>query len=209
MGVLVLTINLGDFELLAQEEAGGEVAADSDPFIRFAAIVDGRSGNQRGTLLQHPLIADMDRQTMKTVQMPQIDAGLLEQLQHSGGVFSYLDPAAAFKDGEDFGGTWIASLEQVSLPRVNSGADEIRTKSDLWILMQERSSSVAAPIKKLESKLQRESLIELGTLLLVILTLWYFVFRLGQATLNKFPSPQLGGRSSTDSALPSTLESDR
>ncbi|MEZ6137738.1 MAG: protein kinase [Pirellulaceae bacterium] len=213
LGVLVLTINLGDFELLSQEEAGSDANSladegEQDPYIRFAAIVDGRSDNQRGTLLQHPWIQRMDRETMKTESMPRIDPRVLETLQNSGGVLEYEDPAAQKTGGTPFQGTWIASLEQVSLPRVNESSGEVRTKSDLWILMQERSSSVAAPIRKLGSKLQIESFIELGTLLLVILVLWYFVFRIGQNTLGGATSGAASHRSS-DSAFQSTLESDR
>jgi eukaryotic-like serine/threonine-protein kinase len=208
IGVLVLTINLGDFELLSRVRTQTLPAGDSDPYIRFAAMVDGRSGKNLGAILQHPLIEDMNREVMKSiVKPPQIDAIMLERLQNSGGVFEYVDPAAKFEKGEAFLGTWIASLEQVSLPRVNSSADDVRTKSDLWILMQERSSSVAAPIDKLGSKLKRESLIELGTLLLVIMFLWYFVFRIGQATLSK--SADSGNPMASETAFQSTLVNDR
>lgn len=220
IGVLVLTINLGDFELLSQMQSqpapvnSAETGSKSeqlqniDPYIRFAAMVDGRSGNQRGTILQHPLIQKMDRETMKSVLMPQIDPRMLERLQNSGGVFDYVDPAADFEDGEDFfAGTWIASLEQVNLPRVNTNNDDVRTKSDLWILTQERSSSVAAPIRKLGSNLQRETLIELGTLLLVIMLLWYFVFRIGSASLSK--SADTVNPLTQETELQSTLVNDR
>lgn len=202
IGVLVLTINLGDFELLSQSTEEAQSPAE-DPYIRFAALVDGRGGNQKGTLLQHPLIRQMDRATMKSVLMPQIDQHMLDKLQTSGGVSDYRDPAAEFDGGEPYRGTWLASIQQVTLPRVRGG-EQGRTKSDLWILVQERSSSVAAPIRQLGSQLQRETFIELATLLLVIVVLWYFVFRLGQATLGRGGS----GSGPSGSSLQSTLESD-
>ncbi len=205
LGVIVLTINLGDFELLSRASEKESSESEEDPYSRFAALVDGRSGNQKGTLLQHPLLSRMDRETMKTVLMPQIDIPLLDRLQTDGGVFDYKDPAAKFEGGQIFEGTWLASIEQVSLPRVR-GAEEGRTKSDLWILVQERSSSVAAPIRRLGSQLQRESFIELGTLLLVVVVLWYFVFRLGQATLTQ--KAIVGVDNGNSAPFQSTIESD-
>ncbi len=205
IGVFVLTINLGDFELLSRASDQESTVPDEDPFTRFAALVDGRTGNQKGTLLHHPFISDMDRRTMESVLMPQIELPLLDRLQVAeDGVFDYRDPAAKFEGGEDFEGTWLASIEQVTLPRIR-GADEGRTKSDLWILVQERSKSVAAPIDRLGSQLQRESFIELGTLLLVVIVLWYFVFRLGQATLAQ--KAIVSGEHATSDQLQSTIES--
>jgi len=195
LGVLVITINLGDFELLSR-------TTEEQP---FAVLVDGRGGNQKGTLLQHPLFEDMDRETMKTVLMPQIPPPLLDRLQADGGIYDYQDPAAEFEEGKDFKGGWLASIEQVTLPRV-PGVEEGRTKSDLWILVQERNSSVAAPIVLLGEQLLRESFIELGTLLLVVVVLWYFVFRLGQASLAK--TVIAGGHGPVNKApFESTIES--
>lgn len=204
LGVLVITINLGDFELLSRTTEESQ-ANSEQALVRFAALVDGRAGNQKGTLLQHPLMEDMDRETMKTVLMPQIPLPMLDRLQADGGIYDYQDPAANFEGGEDFEGGWLASIEQVTLPRI-PGAEEGRTKSDLWILVQERSSFVAAPIESLGKQLLWESFIELGTLLLVVVVLWYFVFRLGQVSLAK--TMIAGGQSPIDSApYQSTIES--
>jgi len=178
IGVLVLTINLGDFELLAEEDA------TQQNLVRFAALFDGRKGNQLGTLLQHPYISSLDQETLKSVAIPQIPQLVIEELtQH--GVTAYSDPAAGFEGGQKFAGYWIASSAQVELPRTGADAVVDRQKSDLWILVQERKDSVSAPIRSLASELYRESLIEIATLLSVVLALWYFVYRLGQVTVNR------------------------
>jgi eukaryotic-like serine/threonine-protein kinase len=108
----------------------------------------------------------------------------------------------------DYAGTWIATIEQVHLPRrTNIVASSARQASDLWILVQERSSSVEAPVLTLGWKLQRESYIELASLLLVVLVLWGFVFRVGQRSLRfrrtDSQNPTL------DAALESTVDANR
>ncbi|QDV24991.1 protein kinase domain-containing protein [Aureliella helgolandensis] len=181
IGVLVLTMNLGDFELLSE-------ASDPNSRSRFAALVDVRDGNQKGTLLQHPLIQAMDRETMKHSSMPQMSEHQVERLQSSEGVIDYIDPASEFPNGGDFTGEWIAAMQQVQLPRASSMSDSQRPLSDLWVLVQERASSIEAPLSELGSQLQRETYIELVVLLAVIALLWSFVLRIGQDSGTPGPS---------------------
>ncbi len=142
IGVLVMTINLGDFELLAQQ------VEDNVP-QRFAALFDGRSGNQQGMILQHPFLRRMDRETMKTLMMPQLKLPVMEALVEDG-LADYEDPVAQFEGCDDYSGQWIACVAQVELPQVSSESD--REKSDLWILVQEPRAMVAAPIQSLAKK---------------------------------------------------------
>jgi eukaryotic-like serine/threonine-protein kinase len=189
LGVLVLTVNLGDFVLL-----GGGSTSDS----QFTILVDGRAGNQQGTLLQHPLIEAMDRDTMLASQMPQMPAPQLERLMRLEGIVDYQDPAAAFPGGEQFAGTWIAAISQVNLPGISplrnaskgpseaasqttNRTDAAVTGSDLWVLVQERNSSVFAPVRQLGNRLQWESAKALTALSLLILGLWFYFFRFGLA----------------------------
>lgn len=173
LGVLVLTVNLGDFVLL-----GGVSSGDS----QFTTLVDGRGGNQRGTLLQHPLIEAMDRDTMVKSKMPQIKPPQLDQLMKSDGIVDYDDPAAQFPGGEPFDGSWIAAMAQVELPRTDRGAQHAASPvdvsaSDLWVLVQERSRSVYAPVSELGNRLQSESAKALAALSLLIMGLWFALFR--------------------------------
>lgn len=220
IGVLVLTVNLGDFVLLSDVASGD---------TQFTTLVDGRPGNQQGTLLQHPLIRGMDRATMLNSSMPQINQKQLERLQSLPGIIDYRDPAVNFAGGEKFEGTWIAAMSQVGLPRTANSErglptdvlptpDEIlntQPKSDLWVLVQERASTVAAPITDLGNLLQRESLFALAALSLMIVALWLFALRIGNwmfgAKLNDpslVPFNRLSQNASI-SAVEPTLESDR
>jgi serine/threonine protein kinase len=176
LGVLVLTVNLGDFVLL------GGVAADEN---QFTTLVDGRAGTQQGTLLQHPLIAAMDRPTMLASSMPQIDPRLLDRLWHSDGIVDFIDPASKFPGGEEFQGTWLAAMAEVELPRSRvsqpgAEAENRAATSDLWVLVQQRSSAVSAPIHELGNRLEHENAKALAALLAMIVALWYFGLRFGQ-----------------------------
>ncbi|MBX3420619.1 MAG: protein kinase [Pirellulaceae bacterium] len=174
IGVLVLTINLGDFDLLSQQDY------QADQLDRMAVLFDGRSGNQRGTLLQHPYFRNLEAELMKATMIPQIAIPVINALTTTG-LDNYHDPVATFDGGQRFEGPWIACADQVELPQAASQTNLEPEKSDLWILVQERKSAVAAPIESLASSLFREGILEIVTFLTVVLALWYFVFRLGQA----------------------------
>lgn len=190
-GVLVMTINLGDFVLLSEQ------GRDQEAVQRFATLFDGRAGNQRGTLLHHPFISSMDRERMKTVMMPQLSEPIIEALVDSG-LSDYRDPVAQFDGGEAYSGLWIATASQVELP-YPTGDDDQREKSDLWILVQERKQSVSEPIQQLSGKLEREILLQFVVLLGVVLLLWYFVFRLSQpGRVSRAPGRYSGGEAPTE-----------
>ncbi len=179
LGVLVLTINLGNLDLLSGTTAQGQQD-------RFAVLVDGREGNCQGTLLQHPLLDNVEKNAGRGSQsnvVPQINLKLLTRLKNTGGVLDFEDPAANFDDGERFGGTWIAAMQPVQLKRNRSIADSqaVRKTSDLWVLVQERGATIAEPVTKLGARLQRESYVALGSLLAVVVVLWFFVLRLSQS----------------------------
>ncbi len=214
VGVLVLTVNLGDFVLL------GDVAAG---VTQFTTLVDGRSGNQRGTLLQHPLIASMDKVTMRKSTMPQMDGRQLERLLRSDGIVDYLDPAAEFPGGQDYAGTWIAAMSQVQIPHpvaestATSNSTPVNSvlpskNSDLWVLVQEKGETVEAPVTELGKRLQNESYKALGALLLLILVVWLSIFQFGQSliksVLRLLGSERVVG-SIPHSALEPTVQSDR
>lgn len=168
VGVLVITINLGDFELLTDES---QVTQN-----QYAVLLDGREGTERGTILQHPLFQVVDAEKARTMDVPYVDERTLGNLRE--GTVQYKDPAAKLAPDGDFGGDWIAAMSQVTLPQGQSAKVPERAMSDLWVLVQERGSSVAAPLQDLGSRLQWETYLELLALLAVIAILWFFVLRL-------------------------------
>lgn len=200
LGVIVLTINLGDFQLLAGE-------AEDDDSNRLAVLVDGREGNQQGTLLQHPLLSNpaVRSSTLRDATLlPPIDARQLAKLR-SEGLQDYRDPAAQHPLGAQYRGEWIAALQQVSLPSL----DEVHSDkgTDLWVLVQERASRAQEPVHQLGSRLQNESMIALVTVVLVICVLWYFVFRLSE--VREFsPSGSVAPNALNYPILKSTIDHD-
>lgn len=176
IGVVVLTINLGDFELLSDRES------ESGDY-RLAVLVDGRVGSQQGTLLQHPLLRELDA-TYKPNQtpdaVPQINKDQLSELL-ARGLTNYRDPASKHRRGEAYSGDWIAAIQQVHLPVHPSKATNDRSLADLWVLVQERASRVREPVQKLGNRLQNEGLVGLAAVVLVVFVLWYFVFRMSAA----------------------------
>ncbi|MFK7738563.1 MAG: protein kinase [Pirellulaceae bacterium] len=194
LGVLVLTINLGNFELLADEETAND--------IRFACLVDGRFGPNQGALIQHPFLSErVEKANLSKV--PIIDGRILSELSKTDGIANYQDPMAKLTGGDAFGGDWIAALRAVRLPeqpRKSGNADG--EFSDLWVLVQERSAAVRDPVDKLGATLMRETYIEFLVLLGVMLVLWFVVFRLGKKSLRD----GRGDGGGFDGSLHSTLE---
>ncbi len=178
LGVLVLTINLGDFQLLAgDKEAADKEAGDQN---RLAVLVDGREGNQQGTLLQHPLLSTLATQatTLRdAILIPPIDPRQLTKLRNEG-MRNYRDPAAKHPEGAAYEGEWIAAIQQVALPSLDQ--NHAGRGTDLWVLVQERASRAQDPVHQLGNRLQNESIVALVTVVLVICVLWYFVFRLSE-----------------------------
>ncbi len=189
-GVLVLTINLGDFELLAANTTPpSDRSTDDDPSnhegTRFAVLIDGHAGNREGTLLQHPALESREVDAIGVKNLAnstqsvnfQIDAEQLQRLK-KGGLYDYQDPVAKAKMGQEFGGKWIAAMQRVAVPRISmeKPANDAEV-TDLWVLVQERAEVVTEPVDLLGRKLLREGLIALLTLLTVVGTLWVFVLR--------------------------------
>ena len=198
VGVLVLTINLGDLDLLSSTDS-------EDVQSRLAVLVDGRPGVQQGTILQHPVLKTMEAKFQKTKIMeavPQIDDQQMAALRDRG-LVDYEDPAATFDVGEEFEGRWVAAIQQVRLPHDDDdGSDR---GSDLWVLVQERTYSVEAPVTQLGTRLQREWYIEFAAIISVVLLMWYFVIRIGRTNVPKV-THQDGGNSVHYHGLKSTID---
>ncbi len=127
IGVLVVTINLGDFRLLTDEVSTQAQSKKSrvelDEMDRFAVLVDGRRGSHEGDLVQHPLLGEIAEQLVTgSKEAPdvasvslRIDSMQLAALRKDG-LLNYQDPAAKHPLGKHFRGDWIAALETIRLP---------------------------------------------------------------------------------------------
>jgi serine/threonine protein kinase len=79
-GLLVLTINIGDLELLASERQKHEASQTDNQdepnvesnrkFSGFAVLVDGHEGEREGTILQHPFFASRVDTPLSALRAP-------------------------------------------------------------------------------------------------------------------------------------------
>lgn len=178
--IFVVTINLGDFELLQSEQGANQVAV----------LVEAREGPARGTILQHPL---MDQRRSMGVRYEnekyQIDNSLMDEIL-SGGDVNFLDPLAKADDGKDYAGEWIAAMQPAELPRpereaVLEGDRPTMTagKTDLLVLVQYRLEKVWAPVDLLKTTLLLDVALAIGSNILIVIVLWYFVRRVDEKPL--------------------------
>lgn len=209
-GLLVLTINVGDFELLAEKEDKEASEGTQNHKSRFAVLVDGHEGAQEGTLLQHPIFrklvgesASLDEQGSQF----QIDPEMLKTMK-DGGTLDYVDPVSKEPRGHDFGGKWIAAMQRVDISRRVS---ESRERTDLWVLVQERADSITAPVASMVTRLIREGVVALLALLAVVSMLWVvvlWVMRLPDSFMTAVRSRSGGGTEMTGTANDATLDAE-
>ncbi|KAA1260049.1 Serine/threonine-protein kinase PknL [Rubripirellula obstinata] len=187
--VFVVTLNLGDFELLQSKQGANQVAV----------LVDARQGAARGMILQHPLYDSRRKQGIEVKEQSyQIESGLMDRLIRGGDV-DYLDPIAKVPDGADYQGPWIAAMQPVMLPKSDnnrlepaepatqrSGSTKLE-KADLLVLVQYRLETVMAPVTLMQWALLIEGASALASILVVMLVLWYFVRKVDQIE-NREPS---------------------
>ncbi|MCA9139543.1 MAG: protein kinase [Planctomycetales bacterium] len=167
--VFVMTINLGDFELLQGDE-------DAD---LVAVLVEAREGEKRGTLLQHPYLEYRHTAGINnTGDAYKVDAKMMDELLLGDDV-NYRDPVAGAEGAERYEGNWIAAMKPVSVPGESTFGSDSENQADLLVLVQYRLDKVFAPVGVMEQTLFREGAAALVTILLVSGTLWFLVRRVG------------------------------
>ncbi len=183
-GVLVLTINLGNFELISSSKT--KSAKNDNSTSRpnedvIAVLVDGHDeGDREGTLLQHPLLQTLSNQSDPKLanEIFRIDPEQMKPLQENG-MYEYQDPVAKHKLGKEFEGNWIATMRHVDISRRRFQSDAMEQKdlTNLYVLVQERSNAAVAPVSELVGKLSREGRFAFLSIIAMIAALWFFVFR--------------------------------
>ena len=197
--MFVVTVNLGDFDLLQSRYGANQVAV----------LVEARPGPTQGTIMQHPMIEARRRSGADVAgDRYQIPPTLMARL-FEGSDVDYLDPLAEAEGGERYEGEWIAAMQPVSLP--NSAArrevalgspsasepterqavkdDEefsaemaiaeggTSEKTDLLVLVQYRLQKVISPVSGMRSALLLEGAFAVVSIVLVTLGLWLIVRR--------------------------------
>ena len=197
--VFVVTINLGDFQLLQSEQGSNQVVA----------LLDARMGEQRGTVLQHPLLESRDASGRKLAPVGKLPSELMSQILMGNDNVDYKDPVADAPDGGSYAGPWIASMQPVALPL--PPADDAKTteaaEGDLLVLVQYRLSKVFSPIDQMRKTLLWEGAAALLSILIIALTLWFFVRRTSEGkTVSSEPSPPPGPGQLTPNDMTETMD---
>ena len=169
-GILVLTVELGDFDI--------SVATDRPPTEQFLVLVDARDGEERGTILHHPLFEDLGA-LGKTV--PQALLGpefrVPEALLRGQPSTDYRDPLAAYTgDGglaARYRRRWVAAAAPVQPPL---GAGD-HSASGLVVLVQSDYEAVVQPARELGRQFIRNSFGMVAVMVTISLSLWYVAVR--------------------------------
>ena len=216
-GVMVLTINLGDFDLLPDDMPAGP-DGDSQQSDRLAVMVDGHAGTgfekgtREGTLLQHPAFSQRSKEMSSSHELRyQIDEELLSKLKGEG-TYKYIDPVSLDEAGQSFTGEWIAAMAKVEVLRKSKDSLERREPANLWVLVQARANTVTAPVESMGRKMMREGFFALLTMLAMICSLWVFVvwvMRLPESFRSAVRSRTGSGTELTGTASDATLDVDR
>ena len=180
--MFVVTINLGDFELLQSEQGVNKVAV----------LVDARVGSEQGTILQHPLMDARRAAGQKMVgEQYQMKPDAFQLLLHSEKDIDYTDPLAETDDGQAYAGEWIAAMKPVRLPEQEDDRTKKNSQADLLVLVQYRLEKVMQPVDKMVRELKFDGLAALGSILIVTFTVWWLVRRTNRMGTEK-ESPSAG-----------------
>jgi hypothetical protein len=184
-GVLVLTVDMGDFDLAS--------AAASRGHEQFLVLIDARPGEDQGTILHHPMFAEL---VAKEHAVPgellrekyHVPQSLLEKRKDP----AYHDPLGDYHDpyglAKVYRRRWLAAAAPV-LPPIGAGA---HSESGLLVLVQSDYQSVVRPARELGEQFVRNSFWMLVVMVTVLLALWYIVvrmFREPRAGLNRPVTP--------------------
>ena len=170
LGIVAVTVEVGNF-IRGEQFAGTEQ--------QFAVLVDGRPGDTRGTILQHPLYKTLLKQEGKS-QREKVDllGHLTEAEFHvpldevakgaNGNIKTYTDPLGHDAVGKQYDQPWLAAQSPVLL-------SNRKLDTGLVVLVQESRDAALAPIYQLGNLLFYGGIGALLLLGAVVVAMWFFV----------------------------------
>ncbi|HUE70564.1 MAG TPA: serine/threonine protein kinase [Pirellulaceae bacterium] len=174
LGVLVLTINLGDFELFRggvqeNDQIGG---GDSK-----AVLVDGRAG-RTGTILQHPLFDEIRTRGGKLPpEFVEPNYRVADRVLSSSTGELYEDPLAQHTLGLPFRGRWIAAAANVAAPLGVTRDGGQPADTGLVVLVQSSYDSVVQPVQQLGRNILGRFALMLAVVMLIGMAVWLYTLR--------------------------------
>ena len=179
IGVLVYTINVGDFAFFRSEY---EIAQ-----AHYAVLVDGRPGPTRGSILQHPLFRDIDRQGKKPPE-ELISMLVPDEILDRNMDRLYIDPLGQHVLGQDYDRDWIAAVAPVRAPSVPGVAYNSKTEdTGLDVLVQSRYDKVIDPVRQLSERLLRNIVLMLAVVVVAGIGVWALALRVFRDPSNLRP----------------------
>ena len=170
LGIVALTVELGRM---------GKQLGETDN-RQFNALVDGREGNNKGVILQHPLFSQILARDEKldtefsTAQEYRVPLDELDSLP------VYRDPLGKHPQGDAFNRDWIVAKREVRLDpnALDANIAPIETDTGLVVIVQENYELATTPINQLGDSLLYRGVMALVVVVLVVFVMWYFVAEL-------------------------------
>ncbi|MBA2117616.1 serine/threonine protein kinase [Bremerella alba] len=167
VGIVAMSIDVGKFTSLEPAEH------------QFAVLVDGRDAPTQGVILQHPLYDQMlENREMVPIRFSEEDKYRVKLDQFEAGTpVVGQDPISRDELGEAYDKNWIFAAKRVSLPQRNRQATEDPGSTGLVVVVQEDHQFAVKPIHELGDQLSRQAVLAASLIIIVVVTLWYFVVR--------------------------------
>jgi hypothetical protein len=184
LGIVALTVELGRL---------GELLGGEGNLRQFNVLVDGRAGDSRGMILQHPLftriLAEHRNLDTQFSSSPRYRVPL--DAMQDGRI--YHDPLGQHPEGADFRQNWIAAKREVRLQRggesfstptatdaaigVEKDSRPLSVDTGLVVLVQEDYDLAAGAVHQLGDSLLKQGVVALSSVVLLVVVLWYSVAR--------------------------------
>lgn len=167
VGVVAMSIDVGKFTSLEPAEH------------QFAVLVDGRDAPTQGVILQHPLFDQLlESGEIVPIRYSEEDQYRVKLDKFEEGVpVVGQDPLGRDDLGKEYNKSWIFAAKRVSLPQRNHQIVEDPGSTGLVVVVQEDHRFAVKPIHELGQQLSRQAILAASLIILVVLTLWYFVVR--------------------------------
>ena len=174
-GVLVMTINLGDFELFrgGGTQANGQLSGGDST----AVLVDGRPG-RTGTILQHPLFDHIRNRGGKLPpEFAEANYRVADRILQATTGELYEDPLSQHTLGMSYRGRWIAAAAHVAAPLGITADGGQPADTGLVVLVQSSYDSVVKPVQQLGRNILGRFALMLGVVMLIGVAVWLYTLR--------------------------------
>ncbi|WP_158261014.1 MULTISPECIES: protein kinase domain-containing protein [Pirellulaceae] len=167
VGIVAMSIDVGKFTSLEPAEH------------QFAVLVDGRDAPTQGVILQHPLFDKLLEQgEIVPIRFSEEDKYRVKLGKFEAGIpVVGQDPIGRDNLGKEYDKSWIFAAKRVSLPHRTQQTEQDPGSTGLVVVVQEDHRFAVKPIYELGDQLSRQAILAASLIILVILTLWYFVVR--------------------------------